>query len=95
MGEENVQSGGDNEVLNIRVKDQQGGEISFKVKKSSPFSKIFDAYAARYGLEPSLIRFFYDGVRLSKENTPKMFEMEDNDEIIVVVESIGGRQFVV
>ena len=91
MGEENVQSGGDNEVLNIRVKDQQGGEISFKVKKSTPFSKIFDAYATRHNLDLNLIRFFFDGNRLHGDRTPKMFEMEDNDEIQVVIEALGGH----
>ena len=91
MGEENVQSGGDNEVLNIRVKDQQGGEISFKVKKSTPFSKIFDAYPTRHNLDVNLLRFFFDGSRLYRERTPKMFEMEDNDEIQVVIEALGGH----
>ena len=90
MGEENVQSGGDNEVLNIRVKDQQGGEISFKVKKSTPFSKIFDAYATRHNLDVSQLRFFFDGARVYRERTPKMFEMEDNDVMEVMIQSFGG-----
>ena len=91
MGEEDIQRCGDNEVLNIRVKDQQGGEISFKVKKSTHFSKIFDAYAARHSLEVSQLRFIFDGARINGESTPKMFEMEDNDMIEVMIQSVGGN----
>ena len=54
-------------------------------------SKIFDAYGQRRGIDAKSLRFMLDGQRIDKDNTPKMLELEDNDQIDVMVEALGGN----
>lgn len=54
-------------------------------------SKIFEAYAQRRGIESKSLRFMLDGERLTPDQTPKMLELEDNDQIDVMVEAVGGH----
>ena len=42
------------------------------------------------GVEPSSLRFNLDGKRLKNDDTPKMLELEDNDQIDVMLETVGG-----
>ena len=39
--------GGGSETITIRVKDQNGEETMFKIKKSTRMMKVFATYAAR------------------------------------------------
>ena len=57
---------------------------------TTKLGKIFDAYAARKGLEPNALRFTFDGQRVDRNSTPKMMEMEDNDQIDVFLQQVGG-----
>lgn len=78
------------DVLTIRVKDQTGDEMMFKVKKATKMSKIFEAYASRRGISAASLRFMLDGERIQEEHTPKMLELEDNDQIDVMLQTLGG-----
>eukprot|EP00804_Cyclotella_cryptica_P021510 CCRYP_005824-RC/>CCRYP_005824-RC protein AED:0.33 eAED:0.33 QI:87/1/1/1/0.25/0.2/5/301/95 len=78
------------EQLTIRVKDQNGEELFFKVKRNTKMSKIFNAYATRKGVQSSAIRFLLDGERVRPDDTPKMLELEDQDQIDCVLEQSGG-----
>jgi small ubiquitin-related modifier len=60
------------------------------VKKSTKMSKIFDAYGQRRGLQATALRFMLDGERVLPDNTPKMLELEDDDQIDVMLEVVGG-----
>lgn len=82
--------GGANEPITIRVKDQTGEETMFKIKKSTKMSKVFSAYAQRKGVEVSSIRFLLDGERINDTDTPKMLELEDEDQIDCVLQQVGG-----
>lgn len=53
--------------------------------------KIFKAYADRKGVQPDVLRFLLDGVRIQGEQTPKMLELEDQDQIDCGLEQIGGK----
>lgn len=79
-----------NEPITIRVKDQTGEETMFKIKKSTKMEKVFKAYAARKGVEPASLRFLLDGERVAPEQTPKMLELEDEDQIDCVLAQVGG-----
>jgi small ubiquitin-related modifier len=50
-----------------------------------------DAYASRKGIDCSALRFLFDGHRLREDETPKMLEMEENDQIHVMLSVVGGR----
>ena len=53
-------------------------------------NKIFEAYALRRGLQVTALRFTLDGERITPDNTPKMLELEENDQIDVLLEQQGG-----
>jgi small ubiquitin-related modifier len=79
-----------NEPITIRVKDQTGEETMFKIKKSTKMSKVFSAYAQRKGVEEKSLRFLLDGERILETATPKMLELEDEDQIDCVLAQVGG-----
>ncbi|KAL9937862.1 hypothetical protein V8E36_003407 [Tilletia maclaganii] len=79
------------EQLNIKVKDADGNEVFFKVKRHTRLAKLRKAYADRMGKQEAHIRFVFDGDRITDECTPSSLGMEDNDEIDAMVEQVGGH----
>ena len=65
--------------------------MHFKIKKTTKMSKVFDTYAQRKGIQPTSLRFLLDGDRVGMDQTPKMLEMEDGDQIDAVLEQQGGN----
>eukprot|EP00573_Skeletonema_grethae_P011470 CAMPEP_0201710392 /NCGR_PEP_ID=MMETSP0578-20130828/58607_1 /ASSEMBLY_ACC=CAM_ASM_000663 /TAXON_ID=267565 /ORGANISM="Skeletonema grethea, Strain CCMP 1804" /LENGTH=184 /DNA_ID=CAMNT_0048199423 /DNA_START=67 /DNA_END=621 /DNA_ORIENTATION=+ len=76
--------------ITIRVKDQGGEETMFKIKKSTKMKKVFEAYASRKGVDVGALRFLLDGERISETASPKMLELEDEDQIDCVLQQLGG-----
>ena len=70
---------------------QDGSEVYFKIKRTTPLKKLMDAYIERLGISATSIRFLYDGERLRGEQSPKTLEMEDNDVIDCVLAQTGGQ----
>ena len=62
-----------------------------QVKKETKFQKIVEAYAQRKGINGASLRFMIDGERVQPDSTPKMLELEDNDQVDVMLETVGGR----
>merc|ERR1719453_2098170 len=86
-----LQTGGtEEETITIKVRDQTGEEMMFKVKKETKMSKIFTAYAQRKGVDLTALKFILDGQRVTEQDTPKMLEMEEGDQIDAVMEQLGG-----
>ena len=79
---------GANEWIMIRMKDQTGGEMMFKIKKSTMMSKVFSAYAQRKGVEQASLHFLLNGERISETDTPKMIKLEDEDQIVCVLAQV-------
>src|SRR6185312_16445681 len=75
--------------ITLKVRDQTGEEMFFKVKKGTLLNKIFEAYAQRRGVSAQTLRFMLDEKRLKGTDTPKMLEMEDDDQIDVFLEQTG------
>ena len=78
----------DGSAITIKVKDSNGEEVQFRVKKHMPMKKIFNAYAQNKGVALNAYSFTFDGQRLTMEHTPKMLEMEEGDQID------GGSHFI-
>ncbi|EAS00561.3 small ubiquitin-related modifier (macronuclear) [Tetrahymena thermophila SB210] len=78
------------EYLNLKVKSQEGEEIFFKIKKTTQFKKLMDAYCQRAQVNAHNVRFLFDGDRILESHTPADLKMESGDEIDVVVEQVGG-----
>ena len=70
-----------------------GDEMFFKVKKGTKMQKIMDAFANRKGIAANSLRFMLDGTRVQGDSTPKMLELEENDQIDVVLEQVGGSSW--
>eukprot|EP00095_Tigriopus_kingsejongensis_P005229 snap_masked-scaffold585_size130225-processed-gene-0.8 protein:Tk05229 transcript:snap_masked-scaffold585_size130225-processed-gene-0.8-mRNA-1 annotation:"ubiquitin" len=81
---------GVSEQLNLKVIGQDGQLIQFKIKKSTPFRKLMNAYCDRQKLSQSAMRFMFDGNRLLETDTPKSMDMEDGDTIEVFTQQTGG-----
>lgn len=79
------------EPITIRVRDQTGEETFFKIKKSTKMSKVFDTYAQRKGVQATSLRFMLDGERIDENSTPKMLELDDQDQIDCMLEQTGGH----
>ena len=62
--------------IQLKVKNQQGNEVHFKLKKSTPLLKLTDAYCSRVGLTASQVRFMVDGERISADHTAKKLGLE-------------------
>ena len=52
--------------------------------------KVFETYATRKGLQINSLRFLLDGERVEPTSTPKMLELEDQDQIDCMLEQAGG-----
>ena len=90
-GEEAKGEGAKGEHLNIKVKDQNGNEVFFRMRKGAPLKKLMTAYCERQGVQENQIKFLYDGVRLMPEMTPASRDMEDGDEVDAMIPMLGGR----
>ena len=53
-------------------------------------SKVFETYASRKGVSTNAMRFLLDGERVMPDSTPKMLELEDQDQIDCMLEQTGG-----
>ena len=67
---------------------QTGEETFFKIKKSTKMQKVFDTYAQRKGIQSSSLRFLLDGEKIGAEQTPKMLELDDQDQIDCMLEQV-------
>ncbi|PWN45206.1 ubiquitin-like protein [Ceraceosorus guamensis] len=79
------------EQLNIKVKDGDGNEVFFKVKRNTKLGKLRRAYADRMGKPENTVRFIFDGQRVQDDDTAESLEIEDQDEIDAMVEQLGGH----
>merc|ERR1712232_1301934 len=79
--------------IQLKVKDQQGSEVQFKIKKSTPLRKLMDAYCSRLGLQSSQVRFMVDGERIAPEDSAEKLGLEDEDLIDVAMEQTGGQRW--
>eukprot|EP01031_Cornospumella_fuschlensis_P047734 gene47734-58482_t len=83
-------SSGAEAPITLKVRDQAGEEMVFRVKKNTPMKKIFEAYAQRLGLNVSALKFAVDGEAVKDDHTPKMLELSDDDQIDVFIRQTGG-----
>mmetsp|Transcript_4325 Transcript_4325/g.9375 ORF Transcript_4325/g.9375 Transcript_4325/m.9375 type:complete len:93 (+) Transcript_4325:196-474(+) len=80
----------ESEPISIFVKDQSGDQVQFKVKSHTKFEKIFSAFATKKSLDPSTLKFVFEGERVLGTHTPGDLQMEDNDTVDVFIQQLGG-----
>ncbi|VDO96090.1 unnamed protein product [Soboliphyme baturini] len=79
------------EFIKLKVVGQDGNEIHFRVKFTTPMGKLKRSYADRIGVPVTTLRFLFDGKRINDDETPKVLSMEDEDVVEVYQEQTGGR----
>ena len=67
--------------------DEIGDELLYKMKKSTPMRKLFDAYAVHRGLKVIALRFKLDLFLLRNDDTPQSLSLEQHDVICVTMKS--------
>lgn len=65
-------------------------QVTFKVKRTTRFEKIIQAFCSRKAVDPQQVRFIYDGQRILPSQTPADFDMENDDTIDAFLEQVGG-----
>ena len=80
----------DNQEINVKVKDQKGSAVCFKMKKSIKLKKLMQTYCARNGFPQNSIRFLYEGEEIRENDTPQALNMEDGDLIETMIAQRGG-----
>ena len=55
--------------------------------------KVFDTYAQRKGIQASSLRFLLDGEKIGADQTPKMLELDDQDQIDCMLEQVSRECF--
>jgi small ubiquitin-related modifier len=63
------------------------------VKKTTKMEKVFSTYASRKGVQVESLRFFLDGTRIEATSTPQELDLDNEDQIDVMLEQVGGRGF--
>jgi small ubiquitin-related modifier len=81
----------DKKKINLKVCDASGNEIFFKIKRTTKFEKLMNAYCKRKGLIPGSVRFSFDGNRLNPDSTPDDIDIEEQDTIDAMAEQTGGN----
>ena len=74
-------------TLNIKFVADDGTEVFFRCKMTTPLGKLMRAYCQRQGVHLHQLRFLFDGQRLRETQTPDDLEMEDGDAIDAFGES--------
>lgn len=68
MADEEKKEGG--EHINLKVVTQDGNEIYFKCKQTTPLQKLMHAFCNRQGVTMGSVRFLFDGNRINETQTP-------------------------
>jgi hypothetical protein len=56
--------------ISIKVCDNQGSDVTFKVKLNTKLGKLMKVYSEKIGKSPGSIRFLLEGSRITPEDTP-------------------------
>jgi Ubiquitin-2 like Rad60 SUMO-like len=72
----------DERSITLRIKSVlRDDDIFFRVKGTTRFDQIINAFAAKVGVNVFDLRFMYDGDRVNWSATPNMLELEEGDQI--------------
>uniref|UniRef100_A0A2K5LFV8 Small ubiquitin-related modifier n=1 Tax=Cercocebus atys TaxID=9531 RepID=A0A2K5LFV8_CERAT len=77
MSEEKPKEGvkTENDHVNLKVAEQDGSVVQFKIQRHTPLSKLMKACCERQGLSVRQIRFRFDGQPINDTDTPAHLEV--------------------
>ncbi|CAE6419455.1 unnamed protein product [Rhizoctonia solani] len=79
-----------NDKITLVIRSQEGPSFQIKVSRVKALKAAFDKAHEQFKKAPNTFRFFYNGTRLHVDDTPKMHEMDNNDEIDANIQQVGG-----
>lgn len=74
----------------IRVVNQNGNELFFKVRPTTSVQKLIDAYCKRMSTSASAVRFMVDGERMVGDKTISDYDLKEEDIVDVLLQQTGG-----
>lgn len=74
----------------LKVKYPEGETIEFRIKFTTPFTKVYNAVAEQRGIAAGSFTLSWDGKRLNREENPKMLEFESEESVDFMATQIGG-----
>jgi small ubiquitin-related modifier len=77
------------DTIVLKICSSGRGNIAFKVKRDTPFEKVFNAFADSIGIPVTSLRFIFDNIQLGGHLTPGVLEMENGDIIGANLEQVG------
>ncbi|MES1902898.1 MAG: SUMO protein smt3, partial [Paramarteilia canceri] len=78
------------EHVMIKLMDQNGSGLTFKIKKTTPLEKLFKNYSERVKVAQSQLRFIHNVNRIDDKDTAESLGIKNNDKIDVFTEQVGG-----
>jgi len=85
-----AQTRGDDARIDLKVVGQDAGEVFFKIRRTTPFGRLFKAYSEKKGVQLGSVRFLFDGQRLTDDQTPEKMQMSSGDVIDALLQQTGG-----
>lgn len=81
-----------NNRITVTIFTVSGSEgLQVKCLRTTPFSKVFHAYANKVGRDRQELRFVSDGQYLQDNDTAEALEMEDDDTWLAQLVQTGGK----
>lgn len=80
----------DDTHIAIKVVNQNGADVNFKIKPTTKLAKLMEAYCNRQSVTMSSVRFLFNGERLVSESTANDIGLADGDVIDAVLQQTGG-----
>lgn len=77
------------ELLTIWVWSLDGAKVAFRVRGSTPWSQVANAWCARAAVDPVTVRFVFDTERCNPEATVAQLGLEDGDIVDAMIETTG------
>ena len=71
--------------IHLQVRNQQGVNANFEIKKSTPLRKLMDEYCRRFVPQGSHLRLLVQGVVIAPEDTADRLGLKEGDLIIAVI----------
>ena len=78
-----------NAYIDATVVTQDGNEIFYKFKFSTPLGKVMTSFCQRQGVALASVRFVFDGTRINDNQTALDLSFENSEVIDVMVEQQG------
>lgn len=74
----------------IKLYNANNGELQFRVKRTTPFSKILEAWSDKTSVQTNAFKFSFDGEQIDPCKCPADYDMQEGDVIDIMPIQTGG-----